>query len=350
MTHTSGSFPICMTRRAFLAASAALAAAGVARVSAQTMPAQRVMTVGGPVSVDELGVTLAHEHLLVDFIGADRATPDRYDRDEVVRIVLPHLKRAAELGCRTLIDCTPAYLGRDVTLLRRLSDESGVRVVTNTGYYGAGADFKFLPAHAKTESADELAARWINEFERGIDGSDVRPGFIKIGVNKAPLQELHHKLVTAAARTHRKTGLAIASHTGDGAAALEQLDILRAERVEPSAFIWVHAQGERDPALHAKVGDAGAWLSFDGISPKSLDRHVELVRAAKQRGQLSRVVISHDAGWYRPGEPNGGNFRPFDTLFTSFLPKLRETGFTDDEIRQLTITNPADALAIRAPA
>ena len=174
----------------------------------------------------------------------------------------------------------------------------------------------------------------------------VRPGFIKIGVNKAPLHTLHRKLVRTAARTHLRTGLTIAAHSGDGAAALEELEILREQGVSPAAFIWVHAQNERDPALHARVAETGAWLSFDGIGPDTLDRHRDLVRGAKQRGFLSQVLISHDAGWFRPGEPNGGEFRPFDTLFVQFLPRLRENGFTDAEIRQLTVLNPAKALTI----
>ena len=304
------------TRREFLAAiTLAATAPGVVRAAAtttttttttQSAVGAKVMTVTGPIDASQIGVTLPHEHLLVDFIGADRATPDRYDRDEVLRIVLPHLTQAKSLGCQTLVDCTPAHLGRDAPLLESLSLVSGVQIVTNTGYYGAGADFKHLPAHARAETVDQLAARWLREFEHGIDGTAVRPGFIKIGVNKSPLHELHRKLVRAAARTHRKTGLTIAAHTGDGAAAMEELDLLREENVGPSAFIWVHAQSERDPAMHARAAKRGAWLSFDGIGPATVDRHVDLVRAAKQQGFLAQVLISHDAGWFRPGEPAGG--------------------------------------------
>src|SRR5688572_30138356 len=132
---------------------------------------------------------LVHEHVLVDFVGADQIRPGRYDADEVFRTMLPHLKRAAEAGCRTLMECTPAWLGRDPKLLVRLSKASGVRLLTNTGYYGAAGN-KYLPAFAKGETADELAARWLAEWEKGIDGTGVRPGFIKIGVDAGPLSEL----------------------------------------------------------------------------------------------------------------------------------------------------------------
>ncbi len=109
-----------------------------------------VSTATGPIAADALGVTLAHEHVLVDFVGADRVSPSRYDRDAAFARALPHLERIYSLGCRTLVECTPAYLGRDPELLRRLSRASKLHILTNTGYYGAAND-KFLPPHAFTE-------------------------------------------------------------------------------------------------------------------------------------------------------------------------------------------------------
>jgi phosphotriesterase-related protein len=106
-----------------------------------------IQSVTGDVTTDRLGLTLMHEHVLVDFIGADKVSPNRYSVDEAFKVVLPHLQQVRALGCETLVECTPAYLGRDPVLLRRLSEASGVRILTNTGYYGAAKD-KHLPAHA----------------------------------------------------------------------------------------------------------------------------------------------------------------------------------------------------------
>src|SRR5205823_2583814 len=72
----------------------------------------RVMTVRGPITPEQMGTTLPHEHVLVDFIGAAKVSRDRYDADEVFKTVLPHLRRIREQGVRTLVECTPAYLGR----------------------------------------------------------------------------------------------------------------------------------------------------------------------------------------------------------------------------------------------
>jgi phosphotriesterase-related protein len=336
-----------MNRRDFLRTGAACAGLTLAnRLWADVEVRSDVVTVTGPVAARQLGTTLPHEHVLVDFIGADQVSRDRYDVDEVMPVVLPHLQRLRELGCRTLVECTPAYLGRDPRLLKRLTESSGLQILTNTGYYGAGKG-KFLPAHAHQESADQLAARWLAEWRDGIDGTGIRPGFIKIGMDGGPLTDVNLKLIQAAAKTHKESGLTIAAHTGDGTAALEQIQVLKAEDVSPEAWIWVHAQNEKNTDIHVEAAKQGAWVEFDGMSPDSLDRHVELVQNMQRHGLLQRVLISHDAGWYAVGEPGGGKFRPYDTLFTEFLPRLRAQGFSDDEVTQLTVANPAAAFGVR---
>jgi phosphotriesterase-related protein len=145
-----------MNRREFLIAvamSGAVKNAGQAGSPASTTATGSVDSVTGPIALDALGVTLSHEHVLVDFVGADRVSASRYDRDAAFSRALPHLQRIYGLGCRTLVECTPAYIGRDPVLLRRLAQASGLHILTNTGYYGAAND-KFLPPHAFTESPD----------------------------------------------------------------------------------------------------------------------------------------------------------------------------------------------------
>jgi len=262
---------------------------------------------------------LVHEHVMVDFIGADQIHPGRYDPDEVFRVARPKLEEVYKLGCRRLQECTPAFLGRDARLMQRLSEATGIDIWINTGIYGA-ANHKYVPAFARQESAEQLARRWIQEFRKGVGG--VKPRFIKTGVNKGPLDELDRKLVRAAAITSRETGLAIASHTSGGAAALEEIDIVVSEKVSPSKFVWVHAQSEKDHAIHEQAARAGAWLEFDGISAKSADWHLDCVRFMAAKNLLGRTLISQDAGWYRVGEPGGGNYRGYAYIYTDFLPRL----------------------------
>ena len=153
------------------------------------------------------------------------------------------------------------------------------------GFYGAAND-KYVPAIARQETAEQLAARWTREFQEGIDGTGIRPGIIKIGVDPGPLSEIDAKLVRAAAKTHLQTGLTIASHTGNGVAALEELEILKQEGVHPGTFIWVHAQIEGDGQFHLKAAQQGAWVEFDGISESSIDKHLQLVKGMIEQGFL----------------------------------------------------------------
>jgi phosphotriesterase-related protein len=125
------------------------------------------------------------------------------------------------------------------------------------------------------------------------------------------------------------------------------LDVIEEAGLKGGAFIWVHAQSESNPDTHARAAARGAWVEFDGIGPKSIDQHVKLVRAMRDRGFLNRVLLSHDAGWYHVGEPGGGQFRPFDTLFTEFLPALKQAEFSQEEINQLIVRNPQEAFSIR---
>lgn len=301
-------------------------------------------SVNGKIAVSELGAALIHEHVLVDFIGADKISPDRWKHEEVITKVLPYLLEIKQRGIKTLVECTPAFIGRDAALLKKLSDQSGLHILTNTGYYGA-SDNKYLPKWAFTETAERLAARWISEFEKGIEGTGIRPGFIKTGVNSGTLSELHQKLIKAAALTHLKTGLTICSHTGPALPAREEIEILKQSGVHPSAFVWVHASGSTEELEN--VAKSGCWISLDGINADNVTRHVELIRFLKNKNLLKQVLISHDAGWYRPGEPDGGEFRGFTTISDRLIPALHAAGFTKADVRTLMVGNSANAFAIR---
>ena len=336
-----------MQRRVFIS-NTALSLAGLAfpgQSNRATLQSE-VMTVTGPIAANQLGLTLMHEHILVDFIGADKISRDRYKADDVFQIALPHLQRIHELGCRTFVDCTPNWLGRDAPLLQRLSRDSGLQIITNTGYYGA-RKHQFLPAHVNHESPEQIAERWIAEFRQGIEGTKIKPGFMKIGVDAGPLSDLNVKIVKAAAITHLRTGLTIGAHTGDGVAAMQELDLIEKNGVYPGAFIWIHAQGEKNSQICIDAARRGCWVEFDGINTGSIERHVKLVQTMRDAGLLAHVLLSQDSGWYNVGEAGGGNYRGYDVLFTEFVPALRVAGFGQPDIDQLLIANPQRALAIQ---
>ena len=329
-----------LSRRKFIQSGVALL------FGLKSSPSLFVITVNGKISATSMGTTLIHEHFLVDFIGADKINYNRWETDEVVRKVLPYLLEAKKHGVNTMLDCTPVFLGRDVALQKRLADESGLHILTNTGYYGAVGN-KYLPAHAFTETQEQIAQRWISEFKNGIENTTIKPGFIKIGVDPGHLSELHQKLVKAAALTHLETGLTICSHTGIAIGAFEEIELLQKMNVHPSAFVWTHAQAELDKTLHIKAAKAGAWVSLDGIAWGNFEQYVDSIENLKSAGLLNKVLISHDAGWYKPGEKDGGNFTGYKNIFTELIPLLSKRGFTRKDMQQLLVKNPVQAFATR---
>ncbi len=303
-----------------------------------------VETVLGPIDPDALGPTLTHEHVLVDFIGAEHVSRDRYDADEVFSTMLPRLLDLRECGVRALVECTPAYLGRDPLFLRRLSEASGVHLLTNTGLYKAPC----LPARALEATTEQLAEEWIREAREGIEGTGIRPGFVKIAVEPDGLSEVQRRIVRAAALTSLATGLPISAHTGTGRSALEELDLLAAAGCPAERLIVVHLEREPDLALHAEIARRGAWLSNYVLDPSNSPTRAGLLAAALERwpGQL---LVSQDRGWYHVGEPGGGEIRPWSWLPRA-LPDLLETaGHPGEEmVERLLVRNPARAFTVRA--
>jgi len=313
------------------------------------------MTVLGPVPASEMGLCLSHEHVLVDFIGADSTGYHRWDKLEVAQKVLPYLKEIQGHEVTTFMECTPAFLGRDPWLLEDLSRQTGMHLLTNTGYYGAH-DNRFVPEHFFRLSAEEVSELWVGEFEDGIEGSGVRPGFIKIAVDgRDTLSEIHHKIITAAALTQKQTGMVIASHTGPDAPAFAQLAVLQRHDIDPSCFIWVHAQGGSLEG-NIKAAKMGCWISLDNVNLKrtpgseyDVQWYAERIIDLKAAGCLHRILISHDAGWFKPEEPGGGEFRGFTGIFTELLPALQSRGFSGKDLELLLIENPRSAFSLREP-
>ena len=308
------------------------------------------MTVAGSITPDQLGTCLIHEHLMSTFGDEPRYDPN-YDEAALFAQVVPYLKHVKQLGAKSIFECTGAYFGRDVRLLQQLAQRSGVQIITNTGYYGAAND-RYVPPHAYQESAEAIARRWITEFEQGIDDTDVRPGFIKIALDGGPVSEIDAKLVRAAALTHAATGLTMACHTANNPeGAQTALAILKEEDVSPTAWIWTHANKAESFDDLLPAARAGAWISLDGVRAQGesvsseegvFERHLRYLQELQKRGLLSQVLLSHDGNSF----PSGGAIRPYEALFTALLPRLAQAGFSQQDIRQLTVDNPARAFAI----
>ena len=327
---------------------------GIVIITCKRVPDDVIMTVNGPESPGRMGITLEHEHILVDFIGADSTGYFRWNKDSVIAKALPFVLEAKQSGVKTIIEATPQWLGRDPLMLKSLSRVSGVNFITNTGYYGVRSNF-FIPDSIFALDASEIADLWIDEYKNGIEGTGIRPGFIKISVNPDDhLSPEHIKIIKAASIAHLVTGLVIASHTGPDGPAFEQIELLKESGADPSAFIWIHAQSGTIEG-NIRAAREGTWISLDNIrkrnvepgSPNSIEWYADRISRLRDEGLIDKVLISHDSGWYDPAKPQGGNFNGFTDIFDSLLPALRNKGFTNDDIDQILVKNPGRAYAIR---
>lgn len=301
-----------------------------------------IQTVQGPIGPDALGMTLSHEHLFSNF-GLSIDETDSYDEDALLAQVIPYLIILHGQGVRTIFDYTTSYFGRRADLLRVMSDSTGIRIVTNTGIYGA-ADDRYVPSYAYDASAEDLAQRWVAEAENGIDGTGILPGFIKLAFDDGPPSDIDRKLFEAGLLAHLDTGLSIAVHTGSNTDAIQlQLELLDEYGVHPSAWIWTHANWHEDFELLLDVADRGAWISMDGVKSENIDQYIEYIRQFREAGLLDRLLLSHDGDAY----PAGGEIRPFEAISKELIPALRSNGFPEKIINQLLVENPGEAYAIR---
>lgn len=311
---------------------------------ANYLSAGQIMTVTGPLESSELGFALTHEHVMSMF-GEDPREPGKYDKATLNAQVLPYLERVKAMGCVTIMECTAEYFGRNVGLLSEISESSGLNILTNTGWYAAAGD-RYVPDKAYDLTTDKIADLWIHEWKNGIQGTGIRPGFIKLGVDNGDFSEIDRKLVEAGAITHRQTGLTIAVHTRDNIkTAFSQLEILKAEGVHPSAWIWVHAQHVPDAAPLIKAAKMGAWISLDGIKApgETQDHLLDLLNQMKKADLLDHVLLSHDGNSF----PSGKAIRPYHHLMETMIPALRASGWKEGEIELMTVKNPAKAFSIR---
>lgn len=166
-----------------------------------------IATVKGLINAKSLGVSLTHEHVMSNFGKPVDSTPF-YDESRLMEQVVPYLKGLKEMGIHSIFDCTTAYFGRRIDLLEKISDASGVHIITNTGFYG-GANDRYIPEFAYQLSPAELSEIWTKEFFDGIEGTSIHPGFIKLAFDSGVPSEIDKKLVEAGIITHLKTGLTL---------------------------------------------------------------------------------------------------------------------------------------------
>jgi phosphotriesterase-related protein len=257
---------------------------------------------------DEAGLILPHEHLFTDLRGPEVDGYGQAEEADFRRVMLPLLEAARQAGVSTLIECTTIGVGRNIPYIARLGRDARVHIVAPTGVYGRA---QFAPKKYAAMSEDELARWMMEEIVMGIEGTGLRAGFIKTAASEKELRPLEEKFLRAAARASKQTGVAIASHTTSGEVARKQARILEDMGVAVDRFVWVHAQAESNLEFHQELARRGVYIELDsvGSSDQEDEKILGMIRKLSEAGFRDRILISHDAGWYNPGQPNGGKQR-----------------------------------------
>jgi phosphotriesterase-related protein len=200
------------SRREFLLQS--VAACGGTALAVRTTyaaSAQRkagvVQTVLGPIDAAKLGFTLPHEHICVSSAGFWQMWPEFFGgRAAFVVKVVDKLKAAKDAGVETIVDVTPPDIGRDIRLLEEVSRKSGVHIVACTGHW------LYPSLSMSSRTVEELADFFTLEIERGIEGTGIKPGVIKVATEQEVTPFLENAL-RAAARASKATGVPVTTHT-----------------------------------------------------------------------------------------------------------------------------------------
>jgi len=316
------------------------------------MAAQSIQTTTGTAAPEDLGRTLIHEHVLVGMPGWDLdPLAPRYVRDEVMAQAVDRMQELADHGVATFVDPCPMDLGRDVEFLAELSQKSGMRIICTTGAYfeAAGITHTF-----RNMSAEQITEIYVAEVTNGIGGTDIRAGAIKIATGSGVVSEYEKKLVTAAARAARETGVPIISHTEDATCGHDQIDLVTGEGLPAGRLLVGHSDGIDDHDYQRSLAERGAFVGFDrfGISLFISDEvRIKNVLRLAQAGHTDRILLSHDSiiCWLGRPVPFGNRYedvlamlpdwRP-TLIFQKVIPELLKGGLSEDDIETMLIGNP----------
>lgn len=287
-------------------------------------------------SIDPTGYTLAHEHLHIDLSGFKNNVDCRLDQ---YAFICQEMNDLMTRGVRNVIEMTNRYMGRNAQFMLDVMRETGINVVACTGYYQDA----FFPEHVATRSVQELAQEMVDEIEQGIDGTDLKAGIIaEIGSSEGKITPLEEKVFIAAALAHNQTGRPISTHTSFSTMGLEQLALLQAHGVDLSRVTVGHCDLKDNLDNILKMIDLGAYVQFDTIGKNSYypdEKRIAMLHALRDRGLLNRVMLSMDITRRSHLKANGGY--GYDYLLTTFIPQLRQSGFSQADVDVMLRENPS---------
>ncbi|WP_370615076.1 phosphotriesterase-related protein [Citrobacter portucalensis] len=285
---------------------------------------------------DPTGYTWVHEHLHIDLSGFKNNLDCRLDQYD---LICQEMKDLRALGVSNIIEMTNRYMGRNPQFMLDLMHDTGINVMACTGYYQDA----FFPEHVAARSVEQLAQEMVDEIVIGIDGTELKAGIIaEIGSSEGVITPLEEKVFIAAARAHIETGRPISTHTSFSTMGVEQLLLLQAHGVDLSRVTVGHCDLKDNLDNILRMIDLGAYVQFDTIGKNSYypdEKRIGMLHALRNRGLLNRVMLSMDITRRSHLKANGGN--GYDYLLNTFIPQLRQSGFSQADVDTMLRDNPS---------
>ncbi len=273
----------------------------------------------------------------------------------MAKLALRSLEPLKAHGVNSIIDATPLDLGRDVEIIKEVSEKSGIHIICATGRYtelqGKWAYFRQRSANKIGDVCMEIYEGMVKEINEGIGPSAVKPGVIKVATGHGFISPLEDAALRAAARASRETGVPVITHTENGTMGPEQAKILTGEGMDPKKIMIGHMCGNPSLQYQREVLSKGVNISFDrfGIETFLPDEvRTSMLIGLLGVGCADRIMMSHDfmccvsgRGGKIPEEIGRKTARwSLTHIFENIIPALKKAGVSDGQIRTMTIENP----------
>lgn len=308
----------------------------------------RINSVLGPLDTADLGFTLSHDHIVLSSAGIRQVYPEFVDRAQVIRDAIEHLTECKAEGVDTIVDVTTLDLGRDVELLAEVSEKSGVNIVCCTGTW------RDIPRAFWESDPDDIAPLYIREIEEGIEGTGIKAGIIKVANDAEGVTPEGEIILRAAARASKATGVPISAHSwSPGRVGNQQIEIFKDEGLDMASLYIGHSNDTTDLDYLTGLAKAGVWIGMDRTpgSPMreapSGEERTRTLKALIDHGHADRVMVGHDWSVYlgtvgKATRRIYAEHNPDRFLYITRrqLPRLRELGVAEDDIRRVTVDNP----------
>jgi phosphotriesterase-related protein len=309
-----------------------------------------VSTVKGPVDTADLGRVLMHEHIFILSPEMMQNYDTGWHEEERVQDAIEKLRALKTAGIDTLVDQTAVGYGRCIPRLERIAREVDVHLLVPTGLI----DFHDIPhyfAYGRAPRAgaqDMLVDIFVSEIEQGIGGGSVKASFIKVATAQNDINPGLERILRAAAKAHRRTGVPISTHTDGKRGGIAQQDLFEEEGVDLSRVIIGHCGDSTDLDFLRGIMDRGSFAGMDRFGlypmfPPSDETRAEVVARLCAEGYADRMLLSHDANCYIDWNPDTPLMAPNSHF--RFIPEvvvllLRQHGVTQQQLDTLFVENP----------